>query len=275
MVKIALLVLVGMLVAPTIAAGRADVLPFTDPHKECKSCHGTAKPKGDAARFPADLNPSRLCLACHNYTVNHHPTEFAPTRPLNPKFPLFRGQITCLTCHQIHDTPHGKISRRLLRGAPYRDRRDVCFQCHTPEQYAEQNPHRMFNEHGGIKVVSGKRVCLLCHEPEPDPSVDEANTVLFRADVGFLCLRCHPFMHSEEMNKHFQRTPTKEVLANLDRVAADKKYTLPLVPRNRITCSTCHNPHEEGILLPGPAAAGSKALHRLRDDELCKGCHSM
>jgi cytochrome c peroxidase len=52
-------------------------------------------------------------------------------------------------------------------------------------------------------------------------------------------------------------------------------YALPLVPRDRITCSTCHNPHQEGVLMSGPAAAGTGAVHRLRSAAICEGCHKL
>jgi predicted CXXCH cytochrome family protein len=248
-------------------------IPFTDPHTACKGCHVTGKPQGGEASFPAGVDPSSYCLDCHNHKVNHHPVNFAPAKPIDARFPLYRGQITCLTCHEIHGGPEKEGSRRLLRGSPYGDRREICFRCHTKEQYVGINPHRMLDENGNLRSDSGRRICLVCHEPEPDPYVDQANTVLFRADIGFLCLRCHPLMHSPALNRHFLKVPSKKVQERMDQFGADGTYTLPLVPRGRITCSTCHNPHEEGVLLPGPPAAGAGAVHRLRDEQLCQGCH--
>jgi predicted CXXCH cytochrome family protein len=248
--------------------------PYASPHVACGACHGTDKPKGASARFAAGRDPSRLCLACHKYAVNHHPTDFAPSRPVSAAYPLFQGRVTCLSCHEMHGGPEQKGTPRLLRGGPFQDRRKVCYDCHTKDQYAGLNPHLMLDEAGNQRTVNGKPVCLQCHEVEPDPSIDQANTVLFKADVGFLCWRCHPLMHSETMNRHFLKVPSQQVRANMERPEVTVGYALPLVPRGRITCSTCHNPHQEGVLMSGPAAAGSSAVHRLRSETICQGCHN-
>jgi predicted CXXCH cytochrome family protein len=255
-----------------LAAQVADA-PFVEPHTACSACHSSEKPKGTTAAFPAGTDPSTFCLNCHNYRVNHHPVDVTPARPVQAAYPLFLGRITCLTCHEIHGAPKQGNSA-LLRGGPHQDRRTICFQCHTSEQYAGINPHRMLAENGSHRTVNGRPVCLQCHELEPDPTIDEANTVLFRADIGFLCLRCHPPMHSETLNRHFLKVPPAQVLSNMSRPEVLEKYHLPLVPRGRITCSTCHNPHQAGVLLAGPVAAGTSSSHMLRDDDLCQGCHN-
>jgi predicted CXXCH cytochrome family protein len=261
-----------VLTSCTLTGVRGGTADTVDPHISCSSCHGTDRPKADEAGFAAGIDPSKFCLDCHNYRVNHHPVNFAPAHPVNAAFPLYRGKITCLTCHEIHGTPEKKGERRMLRGGPYPERRTICFTCHTHEQYDGINPHQMLEENGRHRTVNGRPVCLLCHELEPDPSIDQANTVLFRADVGFLCWRCHPPMHSADLRKHFLAVPSEKMSLYLK---TGGKYALPLVPRSRITCSTCHNPHQEGVIFPGPAAAGADSPHRLRDQNICMGCHNV
>jgi formate-dependent nitrite reductase cytochrome c552 subunit len=51
--------------------------------------------------------------------------------------------------------------------------------------------------------------------------------------------------------------------------------SLPLEGENVITCVTCHNPHERG-LLKGPAGVGADEENRLRMatfNEICSPCH--
>lgn len=135
--------------------------------------------------------PSSKCLDCHQYRENHHPVDIAPADPADFPFPLYDGKITCLTCH-VEDHMGGGV--KLLRGGPYDDRRDICFQCHSQEKFLEIDPHVMLDNDGKVLAVSGKPVCLLCHAVQPDPDKDRTEDVRFRADVAFLCWRCHPPM---------------------------------------------------------------------------------
>ncbi|KAB0665691.1 hypothetical protein F6V25_08200 [Oryzomonas japonica] len=257
---------------------RIDVQQNSDPaakapHSDCLYCHSVAKPEGETALFPSYVDPSHFCLDCHNYTTNHHPVNFIPTMQIKPQFPLYLGRIECLTCHEMHGGPQHKGTPMLLRGGPYTDVRTICFNCHTAEQYATIDPHVMRQDDGSQTVVNGKVVCLYCHELEPDPSQDRANMVLFKADVSFLCMRCHTLMHTGYFEKHFLLTPPDEIKKNIARPEIQERFSLPLVPRGRITCTTCHNPHQEGIISYGPSAAGADSVHRLRDENVCIGCH--
>jgi predicted CXXCH cytochrome family protein len=175
----------------------------------------------------------------------------------------------------MHGGPEHFGTPKLLRGRAYNDRRRICFDCHKEDQYTDLDPHIMKDDSGNHRVVNGKPVCLTCHDVEPDPTKATANTVLFKADIGFLCWRCHPSMHGDFFEQHFLATPSDEFLAYMNRAEIREKFTLPLVPRGRITCSTCHNPHQEGIISFGPAAAGADSSHRLRDENVCVGCHRM
>lgn len=248
---------------------------YNNPHTACAHCHVIPQPKGEKALPPPYVDPSKYCLDCHNYSVNHHPVNFVPVTPVMNSFPLYSGEIKCLTCHEIHGGLQHEGTPRLLRGGPYADRRKICFDCHTREQYAKINPHKMRDNFGNRLVINGESVCLLCHELKPDPSQERANTVLFKADIGFLCWRCHPLMHGDFLDKHFLVSPSNKFLNNMNRPEVREKFTLPLVPRGRITCSTCHNPHQEGIISFEPAAAGADSLHKLRDDNICEACHNI
>jgi predicted CXXCH cytochrome family protein len=216
---------------------------------------------------------SSKCLECDKYKENHHPIGIAPSKPANYLFPLYNGKITCLTCH-IEDAGG---SLNLLRGGPYVDQRVFCFKCHAEKEYAKINPHIMLDGHGNVLSVNGQPVCLFCHSVKPNPATDRTGDVLFRADVAFLCWRCHPSMVNPMFFKsHFLVTPSTEMRKFIKEQEQQLQVTIPLVPRDRITCSTCHNPHQKGVILNGPSASGADAPHRLRlpEGKICIACHN-
>ena len=124
-------------------------------------------------------------------------------------------------------------------------------------------------------TVNGRSVCMLCHSNQPDPAKDSTNDVRFKADVGFLCWRCHPPMPGPFFDKHFLVRPSAETLRNILETEERRVVVIPLVPRGRITCSTCHNPHQEGVIQHEAAAKGADAVARLRIASPCFGCHRM
>jgi hypothetical protein len=76
---------------------------------------------------------------------------------------------------------------------------------------------------------------------------------------------------------HFLVKPKKRTLEYMMKVQTEKSVIFPLWPRDRITCSTCHNPHQKGVISYGPAQAGADAPARLRmpNGTICFGCHNM
>ena len=251
-------------------------------HPSCASCHRMEAEKiteGDP--FPRGIDPSSVCLDCHHYTDNHHPVNFAPGEDFQgqdkERFPLFDGEIRCLTCHQVHGGEGLAGKPRLLRGGPYTGRNDICFLCHEKDRNKKINPHRMIDDNGEIRDINGEPACLICHAEVPDQSKD-SSSVTFKADVAFLCWRCHPPMTNDSFfNGHFLVKPKKRTLDFMRRVQTEDGVSFPLLNRDRITCSTCHNPHQAGVIADGPAQAGADERHRLRMPEgsVCAGCHDM
>ena len=251
------------------------VKAYINPHSNCVVCHETGKTKESPAQFALKADPSSVCEGCHQYTQNHHPVNFSPEGPVDSRFPLYGGRIRCLTCHEIHGGPEHKGAQKLLRGGPYADRRTTCFQCHQFEDFAKINPHDMLDSSGNVKEVKGKPVCLICHATKPDPAVDRTEDVRFRADIGFLCWRCHPPMPAIFFSQHFLVKPSAETLLNISEAEERLLVILPLVPRGRVTCSTCHNPHQKGVIQHEAAAKGADAYAKLRLPSLCFACHRM
>jgi predicted CXXCH cytochrome family protein len=241
----------------------------------CVACHGIEKPPVGGAVFASGGDVSGSCLECHDYKENHHPVDFVPAESARMPFPLFANQVRCLTCHEIHGGLGKKGTKNLLRNGPYQDRQEICFRCHSREAYASINPHKMLDDQHRVREVNGKSVCLICHSKIPDPAKDYTEDVRFRADVGFLCWRCHPPMPGEFFRVHFLVTPPARTLDNMNRAQERLYVILPIVPRGRITCSTCHNPHQEGVIQRPAAAKGADTKSRLRLQHICFACHEI
>jgi hypothetical protein len=254
-------------------------------HSACVFCHRSGDPSasGTMQPFADGVDPSSFCLDCHHYETDHHPINIVPgkeyAKSSMQSFPLFDGQIRCLTCHQAHADPGQKkldAPFKLLRGGPYADVREQCFKCHYQERYAEIDPHVMLTANNAVRNIKGQPVCLVCHEGKPDPGGDPAD-VRFRAGVAFLCWRCHASMMGTFMGKHFDVKPKQATMESLKRTEVFQTIELPLSRDNRLTCSTCHNPHQEGVILSSAAAAGADARRKLRmpKSELCSACHKI
>ncbi len=243
-------------------------------HIKCDDCHTSEQASAEDTRGN--------CYKCHfKYFSNHHPVDFQPT-PQDASsagfntFPLIDGSLLCQSCHLIHETEHPGDNPNLLRGGPYSDRRDPCFICHYKEQYADIYVHRMLDSGQNVVEVNGKPICLFCHREKPNPLVDRTKDVTFKADVGFLCWRCHPPMpQAQFFGAHFLVEPTLQTLKYMKSYEKKNNVIFPIVPHNRITCSTCHNPHQKGVIKHEPATKGAdeKSRLRLRRPEICLGCH--
>jgi len=246
-----------------------------DRHHTCAGCHRlSASLISDANPFPEGIDRSSLCMDCHHYQENHHPVNFAPEGAGAPaefnSFPLFEGEVRCLTCHEVH----ADTGPKLLRGGPYGYRTEICFRCHDRDMNTKVNPHAMLDESGSVRNVGDEPVCLLCHKKVPERSVVGGNAT-FKADVAFLCWRCHPPMAGEFFRNHFLVKPQKTTLGRMKKAETESGVAFPLLNRDRITCSTCHNPHQQGVVITGAAKAGADEHDRLRlpREVICSGCH--
>ncbi len=251
-------------------------------HRSCETCHRMPESLiSDNNLFPPGIDPSTICLDCHHYHENHHPVNFVPQAAdpdgvsLN-SFPLFNGEVRCLTCHDPH-ADSGKAGRpKLLRGGPYASRTEICFKCHDTDLNTRVDPHLMFDESGRIKRADGQPVCLLCHAFVPDLKKDKDKVkVTFKADIAFLCWRCHPPMGGQFFDNHFLVKPSAATRSHMKKASRQTGVVFPLLTRDRITCSTCHNPHQQGVMPYGPARDGADSHDRLRlpPETICSGCH--
>jgi hypothetical protein len=268
---------------PTVAISETTDIHFSA--KYCKECHVRIPRKGSPAslRFNGDLQI--LCRCHYNSLQNYpHPVDITPSAELKPRIPaelpLQNGEVTCRTCHdvfiQCHDKPPEKIllkEQKFLRGAPYEDITAMCFKCHDINQYRRYNPHKQLNAQKQIE----ERKCLYCHSDIPDENRTTYEDIKLLGDMQIICVRCHAKETKKEFHAKHLRKPSPEVLKSIEQLRNDQHIILPLSQDGRVTCATCHNPHEKGVIpdrREGASGAGEKKRHRLTD-KMCIKCHPM
>ena len=75
----------------------------------------------------------------------------------------------------------------------------------------------MLDDKDKVIELNGKPVCLVCHSRMPDPRVDRTKDVVFRADVAFLCLRCHSLMSRAILNQHVLLKPSLGMIRYMEK----------------------------------------------------------
>jgi len=248
--------------------------------KYCNECHVQTPVEGGDKYLKFNGDYRYLCR-CHENTSSLpiHPFDIKPSlekeKRMPPDFPLENGKVTCKTCHNIYlQCQKRMFGKNSLRGAPYARRTDFCYKCHEEKRYQRLNPHEQINKDGEVIIEK----CLFCHKEKPDQAHATFKEVKFIGNIEALCIRCHPVAGNHAGNfNHMGVLPSPGMLKNMK--AMEKKFNLilPLDEDGKMTCITCHNPHEKGIIpedKPGARGAGSKYRHRL-PGKLCQECHQM
>ena len=306
-------VFASVLLAGLILTGRANanqIETVPNPHGDptlCSACHTSATGVRGTLRFAGSA--SQLCRSCHDgklAAAETHPVGIAPSAQMAHRigsvFPLENGTLSCLTCHDV--TGHCKVgrptalpNRSFLRGGPVSHPIAFCFQCHQRQNHMPFNAHDQL-EAGQIKTET----CAWCHTGIPDvrSRLAEGASYALRSESFGVCNNCHlvnkghptgdPHMHARppaEMIWHmsaYEMQPQMHVpleqLKEYVRAAKRRPRSIPLDEKGRITCYSCHNPHEKG-LLPNwnLRSVGSEPKlatnHRLRAHGhiACRACH--
>ncbi len=161
-----------------------------------------------------------------------------------------KGRINCKTCHGLEDIekrPLNKIDRKadnFFNGGPYPSLIDFCHRCHDKKTYARPNIHQLLDEKGKYD----KKACEYCHLEAPDPEKGaDQQRIKMRLPVGILCYGCH--LKSPHLNAlNHQIKPDEKMVKQIKSSEASLAVILPLDKEGRITCVTCHAPHQVGLI---------------------------
>ncbi|MGB3211383.1 MAG: hypothetical protein WBB19_11820 [Desulforhopalus sp.] len=306
MKRVLFTVLFQFLVMSSALAGLADLstVPFvhtdvtieTNIHfneRYCIECHRQRPQIGDDIQLRFE-NYTQTCR-CHGYTPETYThlveTELSVEKrsKIPAEFPLTDDRITCSTCHNmaLQCRPQYEFRRRnkpFLRVDPGLGRTFLCFQCHEEKKYKMFDPHKQLDEVGGINEES----CLYCHEVRPDeykvtldPKQNGGESVRLVGNFEVLCQRCHNDKAGlHPLNKNHLVRPSDKVRSRMYWSERNLWIVLPLNDEGKITCITCHNPHERGVIPEEKAAsAGASEKGRLRKSwgggSICVACHNM
>lgn len=251
----------------------------------CISCH-FGEPTEGSPRLLTGSDRSAVCDRCHNGRFARrdiHPVGIVPSHnvqiPLD--MPLSDGRLTCVTCHDssLQEGGEGKFSAgsenpKFLRGG-YTVRNEFCFRCHRQELYGQLNAHSQLDPWGSVKDQS----CLFCHTSLPNRKVLGIENVGFNDEsIDEYCTCCHEgFDRNHPVGGDHLVIPSEEVLKIIEQSPQRIGVKLPLY-NDTVTCATCHNPHEAGVIEHDLAARGSENSKRLRlggtnSMMICRGCH--
>jgi len=259
----------------------------------CTECHLQKPNTGNDILLRYD-NYTQTC-PCHGYTPGTytHPVdiELSPEKKatIPAEFPLTDNRITCNTCHNmaLQCEPQYELrhhNKAFLRTNSSFGRTFLCFQCHEEERYKMFDPHKQLDKSGAIN----KESCLYCHEVSPDEQhatfeskKNGGDTIRLVGDLEVLCRRCHNIkVGPHPLNINHLVAPSKKVISRMHWSERNLWIVLPLNNQGKITCITCHNPHERGVIPSEKAAsAGASEKGRLRKawggGSICVVCHNL
>ena len=237
----------------------------------CLVCHPDTPQAGSPVSFRFPGNQVRLCQRCHG-GVEHHPLGVKATTATwkmdFARFPLEKEAVTCVSCH---DPPECQgtagATPRFLRGGPYDSTAEFCARCHEDQKFSSLNPHDQIDENGEIF----RKKCLYCHVTQPEAGASP-DSLRYTDTLNALCTSCHQVGPHPDEN-HLKPLP-REMQKTLAEYEELRMVRLPL-DDGAVTCVTCHNPHERG-LLKGAAGIGADELKKMRlttFNEQCTPCH--
>ena len=249
--------------------------------KYCSECHERTPVKGGNPYLKYNGDYQKLCNRCHHGQSRGycHPLEIPSssnrTLTIPQDFPLQNGRFTCETCHDMYrQCVRRRFDRYTLRGAPYPRKTDFCYRCHDKQKYPERNAHHQILADGALDT----RMCLYCHRKKPNEKTATYKEVTFIGDTRELCRRCHPIEGNHPGNfDHMAAPPSAKALKHMAEMAKRFDIILPLAQDGRMTCITCHNPHQKGVIaVDKPSAKGADSKYRESlPGTLCIECHKM
>ena len=219
-----------------------------------------------------------MCSHCHISETVHKGEK---------KFRLDTIEATCLACHAKMGDSLDEYLKRMIPDVEIKKEmikyftKQADFSCHTchyvmcqsgsRKELQLRDPHIQLNKEG--KII--EKTCLFCHIKVPDYKKPSFKDAVIRYDVSYFCSLCH-VMSSQKRGLGFGKPMTTDMV--LRKKAFEEKYdiSLPLGPNNTVICASCHNPHQQGVILGKGGYSNASGDHRLVSDDpwkLCTACH--
>lgn len=221
----------------------------------CDSCH-LAQEVNQTNSDQLVAEEAALCQGCHQNAVDaSHPIGVKPGFPLPAEFPLnARGEITCSTCHTIHDP----AEKKLRSG---RDGQSFCESCHEQSFFTQMKD-------GGISLMA------LGHLDAGEPFVGNID------NFSIQCLTCHEDFGDAANQPAAGNAIGSEIAKTnhpIGRPYADSirfggyrsTNRLPesiLLPDGKLSCVSCHVGYSD--------SHGALVLQNSATN-LCDACHDL
>lgn len=301
---------VSFVLLPTsVTAGQTKPAKADDPHWQPRSCAQCHTIKNDKVLAIAPQQVDQLCLDCHDGKkgkAEPHPIGriLAGDEFVKPQgWPLLDGKLTCLTCHDVklgcsHSVQRPLLNTVFLRGSGVGAPEVFCQNCHKTELYKKYNPHIMLDSNGTAR----QGLCLFCHTKEQDRTTKlRTGKPALRSMELRQCRACHAFHVDYFQPGHVDAKIPPEMLAYIaarELVGPTTRPSAELVKQlesagtranrmmpnrqGKIVCTTCHNPHQEGLFSPDSVLAYAamrvigpdKIVSPVRGQKFCLRCHN-
>lgn len=224
-------VVTGSLAAALYLSVAVGTKPF-HPNLECRGCHLAGQ--GVTAQSAHQLTSSQeaLCGQCHRSALKlSHPSGFSPASEVSREYPLdWKGDLTCSTCHDIHQGKPGLL-RGNLSGKAF------CLSCHAQGFFDQMADSGISIQRRGHLAASSNPIireldtysvqCLDCHMGSGDgPRVNIDQRGLLRHAGGSVN---HP------VGVDYPRAGRNGVY----RPAAQLRAGINL-PQGKVSCVSCH-----------------------------------
>ncbi len=249
--------------------GASAISPDTE-RVECLDCHGPHGAVGEML-LASDEAAMGGCQRCHEgvgpeHVEHTHPVgealeDATVTAALQARgvFLGQDGQVTCLTCHDIHASPEQSGLTISL------ENHERCILCHDEQAKLRGGPHDLRDGPQGHVATA----CLGCHE------LHEAQAPSLMRQAGSErdptgCLACHrrggeadTKIDPDQGHPLFEDNPAPSRVPSVNA-----EGSMVLGAAGQTACLSCHDPHARSdddnlamLRTPGPDAGGCLDCH--------------